>query len=467
MKIRNKISLTFILLLVFGVTAVSSYAILFIRNYLLEEGEKTIYNHAIWLGKTMDELRYEDEFFDAKISELEQISGYTIKLYFEQDLSLMNEIDRNPDLNTVEVVPNFTSADFRELELNSVLLINEPNSNSIYVFVALEGAQNPAKLIRVSKEKKILFEPITTIRWIIYSGMFISIGVIFIVSYLFARYLARPITELKLSAQRVAEGKSKMISISGRTDEFGDLASSINSMALQLREDNERLAEINEKQSRFFADITHEIRNPLHTILASMDLLQVGTLDEEKQKRYIQNARSQAERIGSLFKDLLTLQRYDSDENFIQAQWFDLQRITSRLEELYLDDAFAKGIRLNIQKSNCRVLADYPKIEQVLDNLISNALKYTNEGEVTLSYVITDKRVTISVTDTGIGIADEHISNLFDRFYRTDKARSRDSGGTGLGLSVVKSILDAHGSDINVESTLGLGTRFWFALPAK
>jgi signal transduction histidine kinase len=464
MKIRNKISITFILLLVFGVTAVSSYAILFIRNYLLQEGEKTIYNHAIWLGKTIDELQFEEDTFESKIADLEIISDYNIDLFYELDFSgKRDSISIKGDV----LEPYLSLKILDELESKPAFLINEPNLTRIFVFVALNRNQNPAKYIRVSKDKKLLFEPITTIRWIIYSGMFISIGVIFLVSYLFARYLAKPITELKESAQRVAEGKSKMITISGRTDEFGDLATSINSMALQLREDNERLTEINEKQSRFFADITHEIRNPLHTILASMELLQVGTKDEEKQKRYIQNAKSQAERIGSLFKDLLTLQRYDSDENFIQAQWFDLQRITSRLEELYMDEALEKGIRLNIQKSNCRVLADYPKIEQVLDNLISNALKYTNNGEVTLFYAIADKKVTISVKDSGIGIADEHIANLFDRFYRTDKARSRDSGGTGLGLSVVKSILDAHGSDIHVVSTSGSGTTFWFTLPAK
>ena len=171
--------------------------------------------------------------------------------------------------------------------------------------------------------------------------------------------------------------------------------------------------------------------------------------------------------MSSLFKDLLTLQRYDSDENFIQSQWFDLHRITSHLEGIYLDEFQQKGIRFIIQKTPCRVLADAPKIEQVLDNLISNAIKYTSEGEVSLAYQVKDKKVTITVSDSGIGIDEEHMANLFDRFFRTDKARSRDSGGTGLGLSVVKSILDANGTEINVESSLGRGTKFWFQLTAK
>jgi signal transduction histidine kinase len=120
-----------------------------------------------------------------------------------------------------------------------------------------------------------------------------------------------------------------------------------------------------------------------------------------------------------------------------------------------------------VEKTPCRVLADAPKIEQVLDNLISNAIKYTSLGEIRVAYVVLDKKVTISVSDTGIGIDAEHLDNLFDRFFRTDKARSRDSGGTGLGLSVVKSILDAHGAAIQVDSKLGNGTKFWFTLTAK
>ncbi|MGK7368985.1 MAG: sensor histidine kinase, partial [Candidatus Halalkalibacterium sp. M3_1C_030] len=102
-----------------------------------------------------------------------------------------------------------------------------------------------------------------------------------------------------------------------------------------------------------------------------------------------------------------------------------------------------------------------------IDNLVSNAIKYTNEGQISLKYSKTeDSRVEISVEDNGIGISEEHLDRLFDRFYRTDKARSRDKGGTGLGLAVVKSILNAHETDINVESEVGEGTRFRFKLPA-
>jgi signal transduction histidine kinase len=112
-------------------------------------------------------------------------------------------------------------------------------------------------------------------------------------------------------------------------------------------------------------------------------------------------------------------------------------------------------------------VGDPDKIEQVLENLVSNALKYTNKGKITIHISLSEESVKVEVADTGIGISEDHINRLFDRFYRTDKARSRDKGGTGLGLAVVKSILNAHGSEINVKSNPGGGSRFWFTLPRE
>jgi len=119
-------------------------------------------------------------------------------------------------------------------------------------------------------------------------------------------------------------------------------------------------------------------------------------------------------------------------------------------------------VKLYIDQHSCKAIGDPGKIEQVMDNLISNALKYTSEGSVDVTYKTEGSGVRVSIEDTGIGISDEHLDRLFDRFYRTDKARSRDKGGTGLGLAVVKSIIKGHGSDIHVESEVGKGTRFWF-----
>ena len=111
------------------------------------------------------------------------------------------------------------------------------------------------------------------------------------------------------------------------------------------------------------------------------------------------------------------------------------------------------------------VHADRNKLDQVMDNLITNALKYTSEGSINVHCEQVEAQIQISIQDTGIGIASEHLDRLFDRFYRTDKARSRDKGGTGLGLAIVRGILRAHGTDILVSSEVGKGSRFYFVLP--
>ncbi len=236
-------------------------------------------------------------------------------------------------------------------------------------------------------------------------------------------------------------------------------------MAGTLKSDNEKLKELNEKQNQFFADITHEVRNPLHTISGSLEMIEMENLSKEDKSKYHQQAKRQISRITRLFEDIKTLQRYDYDQSFVEKKEFDLNKIVESLAEIHNAIAKEKGIEISIDSNlTSKVYADPDKIEQVIENLISNAIKYTNKGEIRISLIEHKKAVTVEVRDTGIGIGKEHLSRLFDRFYRTDKARSRDKGGTGLGLAVVKGILRAHNSEIIVASEVGVGSSFSFTL---
>jgi signal transduction histidine kinase len=295
--------------------------------------------------------------------------------------------------------------------------------------------------------------------------MFISIGLVVLVSAFVARSISRPIRQLTNIAQAIAGGDVNRKIFLKRKDEFGTLADSLNQMASRLRRENLKLLELNKRQRQFYADITHEIRNPLHTLMGALEMLEMPDLPEEQREQYLRLVRRQAERMNRLFRDLMTLQRYDADEQFVQPQSFDISKLTQSLYDAYAATAERQGIALSISTEPARVYADPNKIEQVLDNLLSNALKYTNQGEVRLSYHKKARYLRIWVEDTGIGIAPQHWERLFDRFYRTDQARSRTEGGTGLGLAVAKSILDAHGSNIHVESQQQEGTTFYFDLP--
>lgn len=463
MSIRAKLAWTFILLLIFGITAISSYSILFIRNFLLEEGENQILNDTEWLAITIQNLRI-DEGFETNLNEAARTSGYRIAVYDEAGI-LFAEVPYHEELQaSAELADSLRKhlAQAAEIELD-----NEPRSDRIRAYTAIDAEFNPARYLEVSISKDQIYKPIKTIRWIIYTGMFISIGLVIMVSILFSRYISRPILQLESAARDIAGGNVDRTLNLDRKDEFGDLATSLNKMAERFRRDNQEIKKMYNKQGQFFADITHEIRNPLHTISGSLEMLQMDTLEPGQREHYLQTAVRQTERISRLFKDLVTLQRYDSDSYFIEKQVFDLCKVINQVIDLYKAEAERKGIELVYEKNTRHVVGDPGKIEQVVDNLLSNAVKYTSQGTIRVDVIEDESKeeVIVSFKDTGIGISAEHLDRLFDRFYRTDKARSRDKGGTGLGLAVVKSILSAHGCDIEVKSKPGKGSEFTFRLP--
>lgn len=462
MSIRSKLAWTFILLLVFGITAISSYSILFIRNYLLNEGEQQIARDALWLEVTIQNLPSGDAF-ESHLNEAAVISGYRIDLYDEQGQPYLSVPFSDPLPEVFELDPVLQGG-LDALE-GAVEVERNRESDWLSAWVLTDLSGIPVRYLRVSQLKEQIYRPITTIRWIIYTGMFISMGLVILVSILFARSIARPILELEREAQSIADGDVEKTIELDRTDEFGALARSLNRMASRLRQDHLEMRRMYEKQNQFFADITHELRNPLHTISGMLEMAQMDGIDPEKREKYIQTASRQTERIHHLFKDLLTLQRFESDRDFIDQRPFLLAPLLAHLESVYRPMARNKEVDFRVQPAEVMVMGDAGKVEQVLENLVNNAIKFTNEGEITVGASETDDQVCISVTDTGIGIPEEHRDRLFDRFYRTDKARSRDKGGTGLGLAVVRSILESHGSSIHVESIPGKGSRFWFHLP--
>jgi len=461
MSIRAKLAWTFILLLIFGITAISSYSILFIRNYLLSEGELQIQNDTEWLSITIENLRLDDHF-ETNLNEAARTSGYQIAIYDDEGV-LFAQVPYHEELQatnhlSLSVIDQLNRSDNRVITLPG-------DDERLITYSMLQSEYNPSRYLEVSILKDQIYEPIKTIRWIIYTGMFISMGLVIIVSILFSRSISKPILQLEAAARNIASGNTGQTLNLDRKDEFGTLAKSLNRMAEKLQEDNLELLRLNQKQNQFFADITHEIRNPLHTIAGSLEMLQTAKLTDEQKEKYLITAERQTHRISTLFKDLVTLQRYDSDDRFIQKQHFPIQKVIDMIVDIHEEEAKEKQIELVVTHNSQEVIGDPDKIEQVIENLVNNAIKFTNSGTVEINVIDQKDDILIEVKDSGIGISSEHLDKLFDRFYRTDKARSRDKGGTGLGLAVVKSILDAHGSEIFVESSTGAGTRFWFTLP--
>jgi signal transduction histidine kinase len=229
------------------------------------------------------------------------------------------------------------------------------------------------------------------------------------------------------------------------------------------------------RQRQFVADASHELRTPLSVIFSSVEALEMEeelTKNEFTQK-LLNRLREEIKRMTKLMNDLLTLARADSEHASLQLakETFDFRPYAERTLHLLEELASKKNIRMDFHSPESVIItADADKLTQLLYILLDNAIKYTPDGgQVTLSLRVEpfkqQRMLTISVKDTGIGIPPESLDRIFDRFYRVDKARSRQQGGHGLGLSIAKWIVDAHGGNIHVQSEVGKGSEFIVKIP--
>jgi len=221
-------------------------------------------------------------------------------------------------------------------------------------------------------------------------------------------------------------------------------------------------------RSDFVANVSHELKTPLTSIKGFVETLLEGALDDKENNRnFLKIIYDHAERLNSLVDDLLSLSHLESKEITLNKKSFNLSSqlegvisgFKSQLKKMGIDikNELPAGIAIN---------ADKDRIEQVFTNLIDNAIKFNKEkGSIRIYVQEVNGKIKVFVEDLGIGIPEKDIPRIFERFYRVDKARSRELGGTGLGLSIVKHIVELHGGSVGVESTEGLGSKFWFILP--
>lgn len=223
-------------------------------------------------------------------------------------------------------------------------------------------------------------------------------------------------------------------------------------------------------RKEFLQNLAHEFKTPAFAIQGYLETLISGAMDNpEVSKKFLNNAYHNTERLINLISDLDEITRLESGKQQMHYQHFVIQDLVTDVFDALMIKTQAKNIKCRIKKG-CEqpitVYADKEKIRQVITNLVDNAIKYGNQdGYVEASIYKTDNNsVLFEISDDGIGIAEEHLSRIFERFYRTDYGRSRNIGGTGLGLAICKHIIEAHGQIIHVRSTPGVGTTFGFTL---
>lgn len=250
-----------------------------------------------------------------------------------------------------------------------------------------------------------------------------------------------------------------------------EVSEDVEKWAIQKSDEIESLRRNEKFRKEFLQNLAHELKTPVFAVQGYVHTLMDGAVnDPAVNKLFLQNAAKSIDRLCSLIADLDEISRLESGEMQLNREPFVIQELMKDVFDALSLKAKQKQIRFSIKKG-CEappltVFADKEKIRQVLINLVDNSIKYgRHDGNTIASFYNMDgQRVLVEISDDGLGISEEHLSRVFERFYRTDRARSRDAGGTGLGLAIVKHIVEAHEQTINVRSLPDLGSTFGFTL---
>ncbi len=277
---------------------------------------------------------------------------------------------------------------------------------------------------------------------------------------LFSRLITGPVNSLKVSAQRIRDGDLSQRVTPQTRDEIGELAVAFNSMA-------ERLEENEKRRRQLLADIVHELRTPLSIIQGNLEAWQDGVVAPTHET--IAPVHEEAVLLARLITDLRDLSLAEAGQLSLQREIVDIAALVSSITTTLREWTASQNIRIDLESPDDapRVWADPIRIGQVLRNLLDNAIRHTPRGgviEVTIERK-PDSFITISVRDAGSGIAPEDLPHVFEHFYKVDPARERSRSGSGIGLAIVKQLVEAHGGSVSVESTQGSGSVFTFMLP--
>ena len=291
-------------------------------------------------------------------------------------------------------------------------------------------------------------------------GVLVALTFTLLFTYLLTSWVLRPLLQITAITKKVADGNySERVNVVSRY-EGGQLADAFNHMA-------ENLEMIERLRKNMVADISHELRTPLTNLRGYMEGLSDSVIPPTRET--FRMLEQEVLRLVNLVEDLQQLARADAAKAFLDCRELSLHELLGQIMDLYRPNFQEKEIvvQWQLDPRSDRVTADRDKLLQAIRNLADNAWKYTpRRGSVMISAQCTEDGIKTVFTNSGAVIAEKDIPYLFERFFRTDRSRSRDAGGAGIGLAIVKELIEAHGGTVGAESDAG-GTRVWFTIPVK
>lgn len=288
----------------------------------------------------------------------------------------------------------------------------------------------------------------------------LAIVLAMVVIMFMTKIMTKPLEKLKVGAGEIAGGNFKIKIEKTTKDEIGELVDAFNTAAKSL--DN-----LDTVRNDFIANVSHELRTPMTSIKGFVEAIMDGIIPEDRQHEYLKKVHREICRMNDLVNDLLDWARLSAGQGNFNMANFDVNKVVvtvvSNLEPLIMEKNI--NMVIDFEKDKHMVYGDAKSIERVFINIISNAVKFTPEnGEITVKVSSESGKVRVDISDTGIGMSEKEMELIFERFYKADKSRSSEKKSTGLGLSIVKKILQSHNQNISVKSTPGQGSCFTFTL---
>lgn len=307
---------------------------------------------------------------------------------------------------------------------------------------------------------------IRTSRQYIEYSILVGIGTCLVIGFILAMFITRPLSRMRQVALELADGHyEKRTNVKGK-NEIGVLARSMDILAERLEQNEKERQEAEQMRLDFFANVSHELRTPITVMRGYSESLADGVVKAEKQQQYYQRMVSECQSMERLVGDLLTLSKMQNPHFVVEKEPVNLAQIFYDILRGYKAIAEKKQIQLlfSCQEEIVMMLGDYDRLRQLFTNIIDNAIKFSREGGRVWITITKKDKIEVSIRDEGVGISEEELPNIFDKFYKS-KLR-QNAKGSGLGLVIAKSIVEKHEGTIEVDSKPGEGTefRFYFAL---
>lgn len=441
----------FVLLNVFGNQSLEKKLMLQKKDLMVQEAQMIAreygdgyVNSKITTGDLKRQLTMTDRFMNVRIMLTNTEGTVFVDTRSDQKFSLAERIDGFPERGFYENLEDSS------LSTGKLLIVWEPiiydNIVRGYVCVAVS--------MEVISGDMLVYMNLL-------NGMYLGLaGVLLLAFVALFFWTAYPVYHLKKAALAYAKGEYNVEMSSHLKDEYREVGAAVQYLAQEVQN-------LEDYRKKFVANISHDFRSPLTSIKGYVEAMKDGTIPYEAQEKYLDVILFETERLTKLTSDLLELNAMDNRRE-LDISEFDINAVIKRTAASFEGSCTKKRLVLELvfAEKETFVSADLARIQQVLYNLIDNAIKFSNnDASIIVSVETKSSKVFVSVKDFGIGIPKESIKRIWERFYKTDLSRGKDKRGTGLGLPITKEIITAHNENINVISTEGVGTEFVFSLP--